>query len=71
MIASNLVRLVCTVKWIVANIHFLAAISEFWFKKEFMWYQGKGPSFKMSILNRLIDILFGCCPKKGSTIPLC
>ena len=38
MNASNLIRM-CNVKWIVANIHFLAAISEVWFNKEFKWYQ--------------------------------
>ena len=33
-IASTLIRM-CDVKWVVADIHFLAAISELWFNKEF------------------------------------
>ena len=43
VIASNLIRM-CDAKWIVADIHFLAAISELWFNKEFKWYQGSDPN---------------------------
>ena len=43
VIASNLIRM-CNVKWIVADIHFIAVISELWFNKEFEWYQGKDPN---------------------------
>ena len=40
VIASNLIRM-SNVKRIVADIHFLAAIPELWFNKEFKWYHGK------------------------------
>ena len=43
VVASNLIRM-CGVKWIVADIHFLAAISEQWLNKEFKWYKGKDPN---------------------------
>ena len=42
VIASNQIR-ICNVKWIVADIHFLAAISELWFNKEFSGIKGKTP----------------------------
>ena len=34
----------CNVRWIVADTHFLAAISELLFNREFKWYQRKDPN---------------------------
>ena len=34
----------CKVKWKVVDIHFLVALLELWFNKEFKRYQGKDPN---------------------------